>query len=208
MHKMQYFVQEMEMCMKKKTPPDRRIQRTRQLLLDALIQLIQEKEYEAITIQNIIDRANVGRSTFYSHFQDKEDLLLSGFENLRDVLDGFQNQASPEATGWDFGLALFQHVDEQRPAFKAVLGKQAGAVALKHIQKALTAVLKEHFKTMYPKKKQAVPLDVFVQYFVSTLLGLLTWWLDGDVSDSAVQVNEYFRKLTEPTTRALLGNSN
>lgn len=194
--------------MKKKTTPDRRIQRTRQLLLDALIKLIPEKGYDAITVQDIIDRANVGRSTFYFHFQDKEDLLLSGFENLRDLFDEFQNQNSPETTGWNFSMALFQHVEEQQSAFKAVLGKQAGAVALKHIQKALTVVLKEHFQTTYPKKKQAVPLDVFVQYFVSTLLGLLTWWLDGNVPDSAEQVNEYFRKLTEPTIQALLGSSN
>src|SRR5690242_13310 len=70
-------------AMKQQKAPDRRIQRTRQLLLDSLIQLILEKGYESITVQDIIDRANVGRSTFYSHFQDKEDLLLSGFESMR-----------------------------------------------------------------------------------------------------------------------------
>lgn len=116
-------------CTKKKTTHDRRIQRTRHLLLDALIQLIPDKGYEAITIQDIIDRANVGRSTFYSHFRDKEDLLLSGFENLRGIFEELQNQSSPETAGWNFSLALFQHVEEQQPAFKAVLGKQAGAVS-------------------------------------------------------------------------------
>jgi len=61
---------------------DRRVQRTRQLLNEALMSLIVEKGYEAITVQDIIDRANLGRSTFYAHYQDKEDLLLSGMEKI------------------------------------------------------------------------------------------------------------------------------
>ncbi len=65
--------------------PDRRIQRTRQLLHEALITLILEKGYDAITVQDILERANLGRSTFYAHYQDKEALLLSGFQELFDA---------------------------------------------------------------------------------------------------------------------------
>ncbi len=191
--------------MQKKTSPDRRIQRTRKLLLDSLIPLILEEGYEAITVQDIIDRANVGRSTFYSHFQDKEDLLLSGFENLREVFEGFQKQASPETGSWSFSLALFQHAEAQRSAFKALFGRQTGAAELDRIQKSLTTVLKAHFQPMFSKKKQHVPLDVFVRYMVSTFLGMLTWWLDNDAAYSAGQMNEYYRQLTEPTIQMLLG---
>src|SRR5690242_4167136 len=76
------IVQENGEEMIKKKPVDRRIQRTRQLLLDALLSLILEKDFDSITVQDVIDRANVGRSTFYAHFQDKDELLLSGFEHL------------------------------------------------------------------------------------------------------------------------------
>lgn len=191
-----------------KIPPvDRRIIRTRQLLLNSLIQLILEKGYEQTTVQDIIDRANVGRSTFYSHFQDKEDLLLSGFENLREIFDGFQKHSAPETAGWELSLALFQHAEENRQAFKALFGKQAGAVVLDRIQKALTVHLRENFQVIYPKEGQAVPLDVFVRYFVSAFLGLMTWWLDTDAPDSAAEMNEYFRKLTEPTLQASLGKT-
>ena len=62
---------------------DRRVERTQQLLRGALVSLIREKGFEALTVQDIIDRANVGRATFYSHFDNKEDLLVSGFEDLR-----------------------------------------------------------------------------------------------------------------------------
>src|SRR6266542_5467464 len=63
--------------------PDRRVQRTRQLLQGALMSLIQEKGYEALTVQDILDRANAGRATFYAHFDDKEDLLVSRLDGLR-----------------------------------------------------------------------------------------------------------------------------
>jgi AcrR family transcriptional regulator len=69
----------------------RDVQRTRRLLLNSLIDLILERGYETITVQDIIDRANVGRSTFYAHFQDKEDLLFSGFENFRTQYQGLND---------------------------------------------------------------------------------------------------------------------
>ena len=65
---------------------DRRVQRTRRTLREALIALILEKGYDQVTVQHIIDRADVGRSTFYAHFENKDKLLLSGFENVREML--------------------------------------------------------------------------------------------------------------------------
>src|SRR6266498_992647 len=65
---------------------DRRIQRTRALLLSALLDLIVERGYEDVSVQDIVDRANVGRSTFYKHFLDKRELLLSGVDGLQELL--------------------------------------------------------------------------------------------------------------------------
>ena len=72
---------------------DRRVQRTRQLLQDALIAMVIEKGYDAVTIQDIIDRANVGRATFYAHFADKQTLLTSRLEDLRGLLTERRRQA-------------------------------------------------------------------------------------------------------------------
>src|SRR5436190_13555719 len=72
---------------------DRRVQRTRQLLHAALMSLIQEKGFESLSVQDIIDRANVGRATFYAHFDSKEDLLASGIEGLRTSLRERQREA-------------------------------------------------------------------------------------------------------------------
>jgi AcrR family transcriptional regulator len=72
---------------------DRRVERTQRLLREALFSLIQEKGFEALSVQEIIDRANVGRATFYAHFDNKEDLLVSGFDTLRASLKERQRQA-------------------------------------------------------------------------------------------------------------------
>jgi AcrR family transcriptional regulator len=183
-----------------KRRPDRRIQRTRRLLLDSLVELILEKSYDAITVQDIIDRADVGRSTFYSHFQDKEHLLLSGSDLLHGAFEGFRSNAG--TSHWDFSLALFRHAEEQRQVLKGLLGKQPGNAVLTRMQETLTAYLTEHFQPVMPKKA-SVPLDVLVCYFVSTFMGLLTWWLGNDIPYSAEEMNGYFQSLTEPATRAL-----
>jgi AcrR family transcriptional regulator len=72
---------------------DRRVQRTQRLLREALVALIREKGFEALSVQEIIDRANVGRATFYAHFDNKEDLLASGFDELRASLKERQKDA-------------------------------------------------------------------------------------------------------------------
>src|SRR5262245_23906227 len=104
---------------------DRRVERTRQSLSEALILLIREKGYEALTVQDIIDRANVGRSTFYAHFGDKDDLLVNGLQALRASLEQHQRRALSGATpaeerGFGFSQALFEHANEQRDAFRCV----------------------------------------------------------------------------------------
>src|SRR5262245_63211196 len=124
--------------------PDRRVQRTRKLLQDALMALILEKGYEAVTIQDIIDRANVGRSTFYAHFLDKQQLLLSGFEQLRVELAQQQHAAVDVSgeRGLGFSLAMFEHACSYRPVWRALIGTQGGAVVRKQMQQMLTDLVR------------------------------------------------------------------
>src|SRR5688572_8493663 len=104
-----------------KVENDRRSLRTRRLLGHALIELMQEKRYDKITVQDIIDRADVGRSTFYAHYLDKEDLLTSQFV---EVLDSFSQHLQMGASNSDPHMnvkALFRHVREFQPTYDAML---------------------------------------------------------------------------------------
>jgi AcrR family transcriptional regulator len=186
--------------------PDRRIQRTRQLLQDALIAVILEKGFEATTVQDVIDRANVGRSTFYAHFQDKEDLLLSGFDHLREEFEKYLLSASsPGDDPWALSLSMFQHAAGQRQLYKALAGRQGGNIALAHIQKYLSAVLLSHIKTQMGKRKQNIPPEIVAHYVASSYIALLTWWLDNDFSYSPEQMDAFYRQLVAPGVEAIMG---
>ena len=185
---------------------DRRIQRTRQLLQDALIALILEKGFEAVTVQDVIDRANIGRSTFYAHFQDKEDLFLSGFENLRNQFEQHLLGQSPvDQNPWVLSLLMFQHAQEYQRVYKALIGEKGGHTMLTHIQKYLLALIGEHLKSQLPpRKKDQIPLEILALYIVSTLTTLLTWWLDHDMPYPVEQINDIFRQLTQPSVDTIL----
>src|SRR5438046_3717676 len=101
------------------TKVDRRSERTRQLLNVALIELMLEQRYDEITVQDIIDRANIGRSTFYAHYLDKEDLLVSGFTRVLDTLSQHPQQLAGEAHQALPSLTrFFQHVQDHYQLYK------------------------------------------------------------------------------------------
>ena len=178
---------------------DRRVQRTRKLLQDALFALILEKGYEEVTVQDIIDRANVGRSTFYAHFLDKQQLFLSGFEQLRDSLA--QQHAVAAASGGgtlSFSLGMFEHVQSHLLLYRALVGKQSGAVAVQHMQQMITELVREELAARAPKDTTAIPREIVVQYTVSAFMGLLIWWADHEGPYTAVQMDVFFQQLTLP----------
>ncbi len=177
---------------------DRRIQRTRQLLQDALIALILEKGYDKITVQNIIDRANVGRSTFYAHFLDKDDLMVSNLEGLRDELgphfapsdeDGAQDVMIPS-------LVLFRHTQRQHHLYKAMIGGRGIDIVLEAIREGWTTHVRAHIeRTEREGKRLTVPIEILTIHLAGSLLNMLTWWLDNDMPYSPERMNEMFWQL-------------
>src|SRR5664279_2433284 len=109
---------------------DRRIERTRQLLSKALMDLIVERGYESITIQDITDRANVSRTTFYLHFKDKDELLFASMEKIYDgLVSGHKGLMPIDVTEADFESVTcnandFEHVAEFADFYRAMLSKQ------------------------------------------------------------------------------------
>jgi AcrR family transcriptional regulator len=174
---------------------DRRVQRTRQTLQNALSELILEKGYEKVTVQDVIDRANVGRSTFYAHFEDKEQLLLSGFEPLRAKFEDFlSGQSFDHETPWALSLTMFQQVQKQK----------GGYITLTHIQKFLYGYLLGHLRSAFPKGNKNIPPELLAHYVASSFIALMTWWIDNKYPIPAEKMNEYFRQLVEPGTIAIL----
>jgi AcrR family transcriptional regulator len=189
---------------------DRRVLRTRESLHHALINLVLEKGYEAVTIQEIIERANVGRSTFYLHFTSKEDLLTSGMKDLRNLLMEHQQKALSGTGGIEdrslgFSRALFEHVHGYRDIYRALVGERSSTIVISRMRTLLTELVREDLAAIGPKNLQeAIPLSVMVDFIVGGLLAVLTWWLDRRAELQPEQVDIVFRSLAIPSISASL----
>jgi AcrR family transcriptional regulator len=165
---------------------DRRIARTRATLQHALNSLILKKGYEAITITDICDAANVGRSTFYAHYTSKDDLKRSGLKPLRRLLVDRQREAL--ATSGDirgdrsfaFSLPMFEHARDHRDHYRALVGGRGGTVSLGTIRQILSDLVRDELAaTAHKKSENIIPRELVVQYVVGAYMAVLTWWLDG-----------------------------
>lgn len=190
---------------------DRRVQKTRKLLKDALIELITEKDYESITVQEILDRANVGRSTFYAHFQYKDQLLYSCFEDIDELFEQLNkrvSEARKNSEGVDdvnLTLNLFQFAERNHRFFKALLGKRSNGVFNKHFYDYLFTHIKEHLKLPMPREKHdSLQSEIMAHYLVSAFIGILIWWVDNNMPCTAEEIDALFKQLTIPGFRSVL----
>ena len=183
---------------------DRRVTRTRRILKDALIALILEKGYSALTVQEILDRADVGRATFYAHYQDKEALLLGVFADLRDALRAGFAGVTPEdvarfGEGIGLTLPLFAHAAQQRRLYRALLGSRDGAVLLGYLRDVLAAPLEEHLRVAAASSGHSPsPVPVMVAAYVSAVLGVLVWWLEADAPYTPEEMDRMVERLLSP----------
>ena len=191
--------------MARKTP-DRRVHRTCLLLHKALMSLILEKRYVSITVQEILDRADVGRSTFYTHFSDKDELLINGLQYVKHLLQSAQAAAVADSgKSYEkiigFSLAMFEHGHEYRAVNRALLGSNAETVVRRQIHSALTTVVSQEVRAELQKRKRSagpVTPELLTHFLVSSYISVLTWWLRARNPVSPKEVNAAYRHLVLP----------
>ena len=175
---------------------DRRSQRTRHLLSEALVKLIREKDYNTITVSDIIDRANVGRSTFYTHFRDKDDLLAGEMDRVIDVLSRDIPHESHEENSLFPSLGLLRHVGEEYELYKALVWSSGIDLLIKHMQKSLSTRIEQGLQES--RREFEVPIPILASFIAGSFLTILKWWLENKMIYSPEQMDEIFQKLTMP----------
>lgn len=162
---------------------DRRVQRTRDLLQKSLLDLIDERGYDAITIQDIVDRANVARTTFYVHYGSKDDLLMSCHEA---IVSQFQSGLlyplsreellSPEAPA---GMtATYHHLEEVRGQVYPMFQGKDGPLILRRIRDWSAEQIEANLRAAFAEADSIFPLDVVATYLAGAQLTLMHWWLE------------------------------
>lgn len=188
---------------------DRRVGRTRQSVRNALIELILEKHYDSISVQDIIDRANVGRSTFYLHFRDKEDLFRGDWQR---VIAHFVEKITIENinNGRIFPIQeLFNHLKDFHHLYRALdkSGKiaQLFSYGQKYLAEQIEARLKDILKDA---TRTLIPLPILANYLATGIFSNLKWWLDNNMPNPPEQMDKIFHQLIVPGFRGGLKSPN
>jgi AcrR family transcriptional regulator len=177
------------------TPPDRRVRRTRRALQQALIELIVERGYPRTTVQDVLDRADVGRSTFYAHFRDKDALIASCFDDLRDdlarALANMEDHqpAAVRDPARPVGV-MFEHAYRNRQVYQAV--------GTEHLHPMILEALREHLCT----HDLRLPVEVVAQYHAAALVGLLGWWVRAGFPYGPAEMARMCRETAAPGVTA------
>ena len=189
---------------------DRRVQRTRLLLSEALQALILEQGYDATTVLEITERANIGRATFYLHYKDKEELLLSSLEGVFDDLVRHL-EASP-SQDWRLigqgGVALaFEHAAENANLYRIIFSGHGAWSISRRIRDYIASYAKQIFENAQAEEglQPQLPADILANYIAASLLGLIAWWLEHDMPYSAEEMGEMFQLLNFQGTSRVMG---
>lgn len=189
---------------------DRRVQRTRKLLQDALMSLILEEGYDAISIQDITDEANLGRATFYLHFKDKDELLL---EVMAHFIEDFMGQV-PQLSEAQWRLEdtkamikLFDFAAQHYDLYRILIIGSGGITANRQLQHSvaenITACIEKEIEEL--GAEPVVPTDFIANHFAGSLLSTIYWWLDNDQPYTVEEMAEMFQKVSLLDRKALMG---
>jgi AcrR family transcriptional regulator len=163
---------------------DRRRRQTRKQLIEAAVQLVLEKGYEAVTIQDITDRADLGRGTFYIHFKDKEEAVWSAIEDgLRateeDAHRQFPGGIPPQPEYYAY-RNIFRHAEQNKDLYKVMLGGQGSGVMTARVQNHLASELQRDLALLPPDVflEFRVPDGITAQVVTGAVIQLVRWWLE------------------------------
>jgi AcrR family transcriptional regulator len=174
---------------------DRRIARTRALLQNALITLVPERGYTPITVEDICEKANVGRSTFYTHYAGKEELRSATIDQHLRLPGNRQPSSQPETSDPLFGFSrpLFEHAHALRSLHRALLASSGDTMHDKfreHIRRAVrTELIGKRIG------EAGASLEVAVQFISGAFLAVLAWWIAADTNLSPAQIDALFQQM-------------
>jgi AcrR family transcriptional regulator len=199
--------------MQRSNMTDRRVQKTEALLRDALTGLIREKPYDSIVVKEILDRANVGRTTFYTHFRDKDELLASSIqEMLRPASSRSPSSAKRYDTIISFSLPVFEYLQQHRiqhhsRAYDAGMDLANRDVLHGHLREVLAERIRDDVERCLRGLREAdrrIPSDLLIDYVASTFVLVLDWWVETGSPLTPQEVDTRFRALVLPTLITLL----
>ncbi|WP_217593730.1 TetR/AcrR family transcriptional regulator [Cohnella sp. GbtcB17] len=164
---------------------DRRKARTRQLLYDALMALLQEKSAESITVTDVADRADVNRGTFYLHYRDVRDMLQQlkdeVLTRMRVIIEQLDISVAmlyiDRDEPYPIGVSIFEEIARHGEFLRIMLGEKGDLSFARQLRELFATRVHAKLSTLSPNES-AVPLDYLISYVASANFGIVTHWLD------------------------------
>jgi AcrR family transcriptional regulator len=188
--------------------PDRRVKRTKHLLHEALVTLTLEKGYDAVSIQDLTDRADIGYRTFFRHYADKDALLRDVLENmLLDLralmtpppLEVFLNPAL-EVSDYADSSILFNHCRKHADLYRVFLRSERKI--MESIMAFAVAQIRQNFGNL---PHSDIPFELVANQIVGGTFAMIGWWLDNGMQETAEKMGEYHARLIlNPVRRTVL----
>ncbi|WP_428910796.1 TetR/AcrR family transcriptional regulator [Niallia sp. Krafla_26] len=200
--------------MAKKT--DLRVLKTKKLIKDALITLIEEKGFETITIQKIADEAMMNRATFYLHYQDKYDLLQQVTSTyLNELMDAINipchlKKGEVDVNRFKITLSkVIEHIDQNRNFYRVMLGPNGIPNFTERVESLLADKFKSSFISIYGELNQLqVPADLILSFIISAYIGVIKWWLSSGSQYSTDFIMEQLANLITQGPMNAMGYKN
>jgi AcrR family transcriptional regulator len=185
---------------------DRRAQRSRRLLQQALMSLVAEKRFDKITVQDIIERADVGRTTFYAHFEGKEQLFLSTHDRIIQILgqsffDAEGNWLPEPAPEIIFFLGTMQ--DSRGMHFYLTFGTETGGVH-RPMKERIAGVLEAYLRDVFDEGRSAIPFEILAHYVAGSTISMMTWWMDKRTPHTGPEMARMVHQMNSAVLRAAL----
>jgi AcrR family transcriptional regulator len=175
---------------------DRRVRHTRDALGDALLTLMQEEPFETITVQQVLDRAGIGRSTFYAHYRDKDDLFLSDLEDFLEPMSTLLLRRREVSDRVAPVRELFAHVAEMRQLRAALIAADKLRDFLEMGQEYFARAIEQRLGELPASHKiAAVQRTAMAHAFAGSLLSLLSWWVDHGAAASPKEMDELYHQI-------------
>ena len=181
---------------------DRRQRKTREAIFNAFTELLSKKGFNQITVGEIIEKADVGRATFYAHFETKDFLLKEFCEELFCHIFDSENDTNNEHkhifecdSSKPVFLHLLQHLQKNDNNILALLSSQNNELFLRYFRSNIEILVEEHLALFESKMDEKIPLPFWKNHIVSTFVETIRWWIENGMSEPPEVITEYFLKV-------------
>ena len=189
---------------------DRRVNRTRKILKEALIELVQEKGYPSVSIQDLTNRANLGKATFYLHYRHKDELLYECFNSvLIELTEKIQSLPHIQWSGNDPGAlkVAFEFAAKNANFIKIMMHDQGGEKFFQQLLKIVADLIITSMKTDVESigAQPVVSLEFLSNYYAGSILATIEWWIDNGMQYSIDEMVEMASKTAVLSRKEILG---